>query len=93
VTWRILRQGPQAVRSSPIPRRGFVIQFLVSSIAEDGKTMILDSERNENIPKDMRSRETYKILNDNEFTETYEIAEPGKDFVVYWVKHFRRKTQ
>lgn len=72
---------------------GFVIQFLVSSISEDGKTMILDSESNENIPKDMRSRETYKILNDNEFTETYEIAEPGKDFVVYWVKHFKRKTQ
>jgi hypothetical protein len=65
----------------------------VSLTTEDGKTMILDGESNENIPKDMRSRETYKILNDNEFTETYEIAEPGKDFVVYWVKHFKRKMQ
>ena len=72
---------------------GFVIQFLVSSISADGKTMILDSESNENIPKDMRSRITYKILNNNEFTETYEIAEPGKDFGVYWVKHFKRKTE
>lgn len=55
--------------------------------------MILDSESVENIPNGMRSRETYNILNDNEFTETYEIAEPGKDFVVYWVKHFKRKKQ
>jgi hypothetical protein len=70
---------------------GLVIQFLVSSISEDGKTIILDSESIENpIPKGIRSRETYKILDDNEFTETYEIAEAGKDFVVYFVKHFKR---
>lgn len=72
---------------------GFVVQFVVTSISDDGKSIVLDSEINENIPKDMRSRVTYKILNDNDFTETYDIAEPGKDFVTYFAKHFKRKKQ
>ncbi len=71
----------------------FVIQYVVSSISDDGKTIILDSESVENIPKTMRSRVTYKILNGNEFTDTYEIAEPDKDFVVYRVKHFKRQKR
>jgi hypothetical protein len=71
----------------------FLIQFVVSSISEDGKTMILDSESVENIPKTMRARVTYKIVGNNEFTETYEIAEPGKDFAVYYAKDFKRKKQ
>ncbi|MEP6944620.1 MAG: hypothetical protein ABJA02_01795 [Acidobacteriota bacterium] len=70
---------------------GFIIEWVLSSISADGKTIVLDSEVNENIPKDIRSRETYKILNENEFTETYEIAEPGKDLVVYWTRDFKRK--
>jgi hypothetical protein len=69
----------------------FVIQYLVSSIAEDGKTMTLDSESIENVPKGMRSRETFKILNENEFTETFEIAMPGKEFQVYSENSFKRK--
>ena len=68
-----------------------VIQYVVSSISEDGKTIILDSESIENVPKGMRSRETFKILNDNEFTETFEISMPGKDFQVYSTNHFKRR--
>lgn len=69
----------------------FVIQYVVSSISEDGKTIILDSESIENVPKGMRSRETFKIPNDNEFTETFEISMPGKDFQVYSTNHFKRR--
>ncbi|MFN0279780.1 MAG: heme-binding beta-barrel domain-containing protein [Pyrinomonadaceae bacterium] len=69
----------------------FVIQYFVSSISEDGKTIILDSESIENVPKGMRSRETWKILNDNEFTETFEIAMPGKEYKVYTENRFNRK--
>lgn len=70
---------------------GFIVQFLISSVSDDGKTIVLNSEINENIPKDMRSRLTYKIVGENELTETYEGAEPGKDFVVYFAKQFKRK--
>lgn len=70
---------------------GFVTQYVGSNISADGKTLIFDSESLENIGKDMRARETYKIVNDNEFIETFEIAEPGKDFMVYSTNHFKRK--
>jgi hypothetical protein len=68
-----------------------VIQYLVSSISEDGKTIVLDSESIENVPKGMKSRETFKILNDNEFIETFEIAMPGKEFQIYSENRFKRK--
>jgi len=32
------------------------------------------------IPAGYRARETYTILSEDEFTERFEIAEPGKDF-------------
>jgi len=71
----------------------FVIQYLVSSVSEDDKTIILDSENIENVPKGMRSRETFKIINDNEFTETFEISMPGKEYKVYSENRFTRKKQ
>lgn len=69
----------------------FVIQYLVSSISEDGKTIILESESIENVPKGMRSRETFKILNDNEFMETFEISMPGQEYKIYSENRFKRK--
>ena len=38
-----------------------------------------------------RARETYKIVNADEFTEVFELAEPGKDFQIYSEGHFRRR--
>jgi hypothetical protein len=37
----------------------------------------------ENIPQGFKAKETYQIINDNEVTETFELAEPGKDFELY----------
>jgi hypothetical protein len=69
---------------------GFVNQFK-GDISEDGKLMVFTSESIENIPAGYKARETYKILNKNEFTETFELAEPGKDFAVYSENHFKRQ--
>ena len=41
------------------------------------------SESIENIPPGYRAKETYRIICDNEIEETFEIAEPNKDFTVY----------
>ncbi|HKZ36563.1 MAG TPA: hypothetical protein VJ184_02855 [Chryseolinea sp.] len=46
------------------------------------KTIVFISESIENIPPGFRAKETYQILNENEFTETFELAEPGKDFEI-----------
>lgn len=62
---------------------GFVNQYKIESISPDGKTIVFISESIENIPAGFRARETYQITNENEFTETFELAEPGKDFELY----------
>lgn len=62
---------------------GFVNQYKVESISADKKTIVFISESIENIPAGFRAKETYQIINDNEFTETFELAEPGKDFEIY----------
>lgn len=62
---------------------GFVNQFTLDSISVDGKTLVFVSEAIENIPMGWRAKETYNIANENEFTETFELAPPGKPFEVY----------
>jgi hypothetical protein len=44
-----------------------------------------------NIPVGFRAKETYLITGENEFTETFEIAEPGKEFEVYSKATLKRK--
>ena len=70
---------------------GFVNQYLNTSTSADGKTIVFTSESIENIPAGFRARETYKLMGPDEFSEVFEIAEPGKDFGVYSEGHFKRK--
>jgi hypothetical protein len=62
---------------------GFVNQFKIESISPDGKTIVFISESIENIPSGYRAKESYQIVSENEFIETFELAEPGKDFEPY----------
>ncbi len=62
---------------------GFVNQYKMESISPDGKTIVFVTESIENIPIGFRARETYHMVSENEFTETFELAEPGRDFTVY----------
>lgn len=70
---------------------GFVNQYVLDSLSADGKTMVFVTESIENISPGWRARKTYKILNDDEFTETFELAPPEQDFEVYIENHFKRK--
>jgi hypothetical protein len=70
---------------------GFVNQYVLDSLSSDGKTFIFVTESIENIPSGWRARETYRILNENEFIETFELAAPDKDFEMYIENHFKRK--
>lgn len=62
---------------------GFVNQYRLESISGDGKVIVFVSEALENLPAGFRARESYRIAGPNEFTETFEIAEPNKEFEVY----------
>lgn len=69
----------------------FVIQYVSTSISDDGKTIVFASEGIENIPAGWRARETYKIINADEFVEVFELAGPGKDFEIYSEGRLHRK--
>lgn len=69
----------------------FVNTYILDSISPDKKTIVFITEQIENIPAGWKARETYKIINDNEFVETFELAEPDKDFFIYAQVIFKRK--
>ncbi|HOX82793.1 MAG TPA: hypothetical protein PLJ60_10375 [Chryseolinea sp.] len=62
---------------------GFVNQFKIEFISPDSKTIVFISESIENIPAGFRAKESYRTISENEFVETFELAEPGKDFELY----------
>lgn len=62
---------------------GFVNQFRLDTISPDKKTLVFITESIENIPKGWRAKETYRIVSDDEIEETFELAEPDKEFAVY----------
>jgi hypothetical protein len=69
---------------------GFVNQYVLDSTATDGKTLVFVTESIENIPAGWRGRITCQILDDDEFTERFELAAPEKEFEVYVENHFKR---
>jgi hypothetical protein len=70
---------------------GFVNHYVLDSISEDGRTLVFVTAAIENIPAGWRGRETYRIVSDDEFTETFALAEPGQEFATYSETRFRRK--
>ena len=68
---------------------GFVNQY-VAEPTDDPKVLRFVSESIENIPAGFRARETYRIVGPDEFIETFEMAEPGKDFEVYSESRLKR---
>jgi hypothetical protein len=70
---------------------GFVVQYSLESISEDGRSFVLTSTAIENIAPGWRARETYRFLSDDEFVETFALAAPGKEFETYSETRFRRK--
>jgi len=70
---------------------GFVVQYALESISEDGRTLAFTSTAIENIGPGWVARETYRFVNNDEFTETFALAGPGKEFETYSETRLRRK--
>lgn len=60
---------------------GFVNHYVLDSATPE--MFVFASEAIENIPAGFRARETLRFLGDGQLEETFEIAEPDKDFEVY----------
>ena len=68
---------------------GFVNQYVEEP--SSGGALAFVSEAIENIPAGWRARESYVFDGPDAFTETFELAEPGKEFGVYTKTKFTRK--
>ena len=55
---------------------GFVNHYRLDRASAEGKVFTFVSEGIENIPAGWRARETYRIINENEFVESFELASP-----------------
>ena len=70
---------------------GFVNLFALNADRSLPAYLVFDSVSFENFSNEWKARESYEVISPDEFIETFELAEPGKDFVVYSRNHFKRK--
>jgi len=69
---------------------GFVNQYALVPEESAPDKLVFEGEGFENVGGKWRGRETYRILGPDEFTETFELAAPGKPFEIYSTNHFKR---
>ena len=70
---------------------GFVNTYRQAGATDSqGSSLVFESEAFENFGNAWQARESYEFLSDDEFTETFELAPPGKPFQVYSRNHFKR---
>lgn len=63
-------------------KEGFVNQYVLDP-ASTPERLVFTTEAIENIPAGWRARETYVLSSSTTLEETFELAEPGKDFELY----------
>jgi hypothetical protein len=69
---------------------GFVNTYRLTPRQGASKVLVFESEQIENLPGEWRARETYEQVSDDAFTETFELAPPGKPFETYGTTRLRR---
>lgn len=69
---------------------GFVNQFVVQGEPSRAGTIVFDSESFENFSNTWKARETYDVLSNDDFVETFALAPPGGAFETYSKSRFRR---
>jgi len=72
-------------------QEGFVVTYALNPALSTPTRSVFDSEQVENIPSTWRARETYDWISADEFTETFELAQPDKPYAVYSRNHFKRR--
>jgi hypothetical protein len=73
-------------------QEGFINQFALKPELGTATKLVFESEALENLDSKWRARETYEVLGADEFVETFELAEPGKEFQVYSQTRFKRRA-
>ena len=70
---------------------GFVNLYALNAKASTPTRLVFESVSFENFSNDWKARETYEVISNDEFVETFELAGPGSEFQLYSQNHFHRK--
>ncbi len=70
---------------------GYVIYYLLDTLASSASELVFVSESSENAPPGLRARMIYRLRSDTDFEETFELAMPGQDFELYLTNYWKRK--
>jgi hypothetical protein len=62
---------------------GFFNQYVCAGPSRDGKTFVFLSETLENLPPGFQARLTYRILDQDSFEQTFDLAAPGQKMECY----------
>jgi len=71
-------------------QEGFVNQYILVAEQSTPGRLVFVSEAFENLDGRWRARETYEVGPADSFTETFELAEAGKELQIYSKNSFRR---
>lgn len=58
---------------------GFVNQYVLASLEDDGRRFVFESESIENLPAGWKARLTLTIVDGERFMEVFELAAPGEE--------------
>ena len=72
-------------------QEGFVNEYRLDPSASTPARLVFESVRFDNLDPAWRARETYELQGPDAFTETFELAQPGKPFAVYSRSRFTRR--
>lgn len=70
---------------------GFVNQYTLREMSEDGRKLVFVTEAIENIPSGWKARTTYEILGEDAFRETFDLAAPEKSYDCYITSELHRR--
>jgi len=70
---------------------GYVNRYVLTSMKDDGDTLVFETEASENAPPKLKARITYRILGRDAFAETFELAFDGVHFTPCVETSLRRK--
>ena len=69
---------------------GFVNTFVLDSLSDDHKAIVLTTESSENAPPGLKARYTIKIKDENEFEEIFDLGFPGREMTCYMKNTWKR---
>jgi len=70
---------------------GFVNQYVLDSISDDGKTFTFVTEQIENAPSGTKAKLIFKVINNDEIEQSFHVAWPGKEFSCFSLNKLKRK--